>query len=449
MEGPSGIGKSTAVAKALEDIGLGPDVTKLSARVPADVEYLDMLGELGDFGTIVIDDFHRLDAATKARIADLLKVTADTEDPLRKLVIIGINEAGSALIESAPDLANRIDVIRFETEPANKIDELVLAGEIAANLSIEARTLISEKASGSFFIAQLLCLDACIQAGILEVPSQPTVVVTSYSSVQRRVVERQRVRFGAAVRNFARGTKFRPGGRAPYLHILRWLAESDSWSISMPEAMRKHITEKASVGVVFDRGYLAALAQQPEIAKLMHFSDTGILSVEDPMLVYYLRAITWSEFIKEVGFTKVDYTESYDTALSFAGEDRKYAEHLRNALEDFGHAVFYDDAERHLMLGEDVEAYLGPIYASGCMYVLAVLGEMYGRKRWTLFEADQYRDRIDQGQVIPIWSKKIPPTPFDETRRRGGLDFDPDGDLLTQARARAEIISKKLAVHTG
>ncbi len=101
------------------------------------------------------------------------------------------------------------------------------------------------------------------------------------------------------------------------------------------------------------------------------------------------------------------------------------------------------------MLGEDVEAYLGPIYASGCRYVLAVLGEMYGRKRWTLFEADQYRDRIDQGQVIPIWSKKIPPTPFDETRRRGGLDFDPDGDLLTQARAHSEIISKKLAVHTG
>jgi len=123
------------------------------------------------------------------------------------------------------------------------------------------------------------------------------------------------------------------------------------------------------------------------------------------MLVYYLRAITWSEFIKEVGFTKVDYTESYDTALSFAGEDRQYAEHLRNALEDFGHAVFYDDAERHLMLGEDVEAYLGPIYASGCRYVLAVLGEMYGRKRWTLFEADQYRDRIDQGQVTYLVEK--------------------------------------------
>jgi len=27
VEGPSGIGKSTAVAKALEDIGLDPDVT--------------------------------------------------------------------------------------------------------------------------------------------------------------------------------------------------------------------------------------------------------------------------------------------------------------------------------------------------------------------------------------------------------------------------------------
>src|SRR5664280_732492 len=42
VEGPSGIGKSTAVTKALEELGLDPDVTKLSARIPSDVEYLDI-----------------------------------------------------------------------------------------------------------------------------------------------------------------------------------------------------------------------------------------------------------------------------------------------------------------------------------------------------------------------------------------------------------------------
>lgn len=446
IEGPSGIGKSTAVTKALEELGTTSKVTQLSARSPQDVEYIEILPDLADFGTVIVDDFHRLTDSAKARVADLLKVTADREDPLRKLVIIGINEAGRALIDSAPDLTHRVEVVRFEVEPLQKIQELVHAGERALNVTIEARDHIVEKSRGSFYIAQLLCADACIQAGVIEEQSAPKAVRTSYAAVQRRVVSRLRERFGDSVKGFARGTKFRPGGRAPYLHILRWLSESESWSISIPDEMRVHPSEKASVGVVLDRGYLADLAEKPDIAKLLHFDrDTSILSVEDPMLIFYLRSILWADFVREVGFTKVDYDENYDIALSFAGEDRTYAEHLRDALEDLGHAVFYDLAEQHRFLGEDVEAFLGPIYASGSRYVVAVLGEQYGRKRWTLFEAAQYRDRVEAGEVLPIWSRRVPPTPFDATRSRGGLDYDPDGDARTQAVAHAEVISRKLA----
>lgn len=445
VEGPSGIGKSTATTKVLEDLQLEGRVTLLSARDPGDVEYVELLPEMGDIGTVIIDDFHRLEDSVKSTVADLLKVTADREDPLRKVVIIGINEAGRTLIESAADLANRIEIIKFEVEPAGRINDLVVAGESALNVAIDARPSIVEHAGGSFYIAQLLCWDACIEAGVMEEQPKETEVKTSYAAVQRRVVGRQRERFGDAVRNFARGTKFRPGGRAPYLHILRWLAESESWSIHIPEEMVKRPSEKASVGVVLDRGYLAKLADDPAIAKLLHFdSDTDILSVEDPMLVFYLRSISWPDFVREVGFTKVDYEENYDVALSFAGEDRPFAEHLRDALEDEGHSVFYDYAEQHRILGEDVEAYLGPIYAVGSRYVVAVLGEMYGKKRWTLFESEQYKDRIERGEVIPIWSTKVPPMPFDETRNRGGLTFDPDSDLLGQAREHAKVLSKKL-----
>lgn len=162
------------------------------------------------------------------------------------------------------------------------------------------------------------------------------------------------------------------------------------------------------------------------------------------MLVFYLRAISWPDFVRDVGFTKVDYTENYDCALSFAGEDRQYAEHLRDVLEDLGHTVFYDLAEQHRFLGEDVEAFLGPIYRSGSRYVLAILGESYGRKRWTLFEADQYKDRYLKGQVLPIWSKRVAPMPTDPARDLGGLDFDPAGDLMAQAQTHADVISKKL-----
>lgn len=445
VEGPSGIGKSTAITRALEELETTGEVVTLSARVPGDVEYIDMLPELGAFGTVIIDDFHRLDDAVKARIANLLKVTADAEDAGRKLVVIGINEAGKALIDEAPDVANRLELIKFEVEPPAKILELVEAGEAALNLSLAAKPQIVEKASGSFYVAQLLCFDACVQAGMTERPDEHQEVATPYTAIERRVVERQRQRFGDAVRGFARGTKFRPGGRAPYLHILRWLADSDAWSINVVDEMRKHATEKASVSVVVEAGYLARLCETPGISSLVHYNaKSRMLSVEDPMLAFYLRAINWPEFVREVGFTRVDYEEAFDVALSFAGEDRAFAEHLRDALQDEGLAVFYDLAEHHRFLGEDVEAYLGPIYASGSRYVVPILGELYGRKRWTLFEASRYKERIDKGQVLPVWSTRVPPQPTDRLRDKGGLDFDPTGDLVAQAGTIARVVARKL-----
>lgn len=445
IEGPSGIGKSTAITRALEELGTVGEATVLSARNPEDVEYIELLPELRAFGMVVIDDFHRLDGALKSRLSDLLKVTSDTADEKRKVVIIGINDAGRSLIESSLDVADRIEVVRFEVESEAQIKRLITAGEEALNTEINAKEMIAERSGGSFFVAQLLCLHACIEAGVLESRPEGSLVDTQYSTVERRVVEREREKFGDAVRSFARGTKFRPGGRAPYLHILRWLAESNSWSISLPDQILAHPTEKASVTVVLEAGYLANLVRQPAISKLMHFDEkTRILSVEDPMLIYYLRAISWPEFVREVGFKKVDHAETYDIALSFAGEDREYAQLLRDVLVDEGYAVFYDLAEQHRIVASDVEKYLGPIYSSGSRFVVAVLGKAYGLKRWTLFEAEKYRDRVENGRVIPIWSIEVPESAFDQLRSTGGLRYDPQGDLLEQAKSAAEVIAKKL-----
>ena len=410
-----------------------------------DIEYIEMLPDIKAFGTVVIDDFHRLPESTKIRIGDLLKVTADASDGSRKLIIIGINQAGQALIDSSPDLPQRVEFIRFEVEPPQKIDELVRAGEKALNIQISARNMITEKSQGSFYVAQTLCWEACVQADVTEAAIETQNVDTSFAAVQRKVVQKQRDRFGETVRGFARGTKFRPGGRAPYMHVLKWLSEADSFSISIPEQMQLHSKEKQSVGVVLERGYLQSLCDGQDIARLIHFDhDTRVLSVEDPMLVFYLRNITWSEFVKEVGFTKVDYEQVYDIALSFAGEDRVYAEYLRDALEDLGHAVFYDLASQHRLLGEDVEAFLKPIYESNSRYVVAIIGPQYGRKRWTLLEESAYKNRYKNGDVIPIWSNSVSPTPSDPVRSLGGLNFDEAKDFLEQAKNHAQNISMKL-----
>jgi hypothetical protein len=98
IEGPSGIGKSTAVSRLLADSG-AETAAFLSARREADVEYIEALPGMERFGLVVVDDFHRLDDGTRRRLADLLKLLADNEDPTRKVVIIGINEAGYSLIQ--------------------------------------------------------------------------------------------------------------------------------------------------------------------------------------------------------------------------------------------------------------------------------------------------------------------------------------------------------------
>ena len=445
VEGPSGIGKSTAITRALLEIGSAGNVTELSARNPTDVEYLEILPELAAFGTVIIDDFHRLDDRLKLKLSDLLKVTSDTSDPTRKIVIIGINDAGRSLIESSRDVADRIEVVRFEVESEAQIKRLIAAGEAVLDIELAAKEMIAENAAGSFFVTQLLCLQACVEAGFIESDTTLRQISTPYATVQRRVVDRQRDKFGADVKSFARGTRFRPGGRAPYLHILKWLSESTSWSISIPEQIHSHPSEKASVTVVLERGYLASLVSNPAIAPLMHFDEgTKVLSVEDPMLVYYLRSIVWADFVREVGFKKVDYVETYDVALTFAGEDRDYAQMLHDVLVGNGYAVFYDFAEQHRIITNDVEAYLGPIYSSRSRYVVAVLGKAYGERRWTLFEADQYRDRIDQGRVIPIWSTEVPTSAFDAFRTTGRLSYDPHAELLGQAHSHGETISLKL-----
>jgi hypothetical protein len=76
MEGPSGIGKSTTINKAVTSLGIQDSLMSLSARRQADVEYINALPDLENIGTVIVDDFHRLPDETKQRLSDFMKVLA-------------------------------------------------------------------------------------------------------------------------------------------------------------------------------------------------------------------------------------------------------------------------------------------------------------------------------------------------------------------------------------
>ena len=162
VEGPSGIGKTTAALKAVAELGLADKVVRLSARRPADLEYIALISEMSDFGIVLIDDFHKLEDNMKSRIADMVKIFADEETLTSKLIVVGINEAGQSLISFAPDLVNRLDILRFENSPDSKVEELISKGEAELNISFNTKSDIVKEANGGFYIAQMLCSEVVV-----------------------------------------------------------------------------------------------------------------------------------------------------------------------------------------------------------------------------------------------------------------------------------------------
>lgn len=446
IEGPSGIGKTTAVENALLSLNMSEKVTKLSARRASDVELIEGLPNLGPIGVVVVDDFHKLSDQARSNLADYMKTLADEGDESVKIIILGINRAGESLIRFASDLVNRVDIIPFEANPDEKVEELLLKGEDALGISINVKDEIVSEAKGSFYLAQMLAFEVCMQAAVTERPNEPLNLEESFPSVRSRVWERLGASFRERCEEFCRGTRLRKEGRAPYLHILRWLSQCDDWTLSLRDAIRQHTELRGSVGQVFEKGYLEELiAASEDLRAVIHYDkESSQLTVDDPQFLFYIRNIPWQTLAKKLGFEAIDIGSRYDFALSFAGTDRELAERLFFALEDRELEVFYDKNEQHRILAQDVEEYLAPIYQSEASFVVALLGPDYPKRIWTRIEAAAFRQRMGDGAVIPVWFTTAPPGTFDETTRLGGIQYDPSQDMDAQVEEIARVLTRKL-----
>jgi len=448
VEGPSGIGKTTSISKALDDLGVTGDILKLTARKKEDREFIAILPEQKNLGTVIIDDFHRLEDAVKESIADFMKTLADEEDEKSKLVIVGINKVGDSLIKFATDLNNRIDTIRFEANPEEKVKQLVEKGESALNISFNIKDRIIEDAQGSFHIAQMLCRETCMKGEILERCDPPSELTISFEVIKEIVLDDLRRLFFSKARLFATGPKLRREGRAPYLHMLYWLAISNEWTLQLDQAMIKYPENKSSISQVVDKGFLESFlnSKHSELSDVLHYdSSTRILSVEDPKFVYFIRNIIWSKFSEQVGYLSINFAAKYDFALSFAGSDRRFAEGIFDYLSSHEVSVFYDQNEQHRILAENVEDYLAPVYRSEAQFVIVLLGKDYPRRIWTKFESEQFKGRFGENSIIPIWFSDTPPGMFDEAGRYGGFEYDNSKEKESQVEFIGNLLIRKLS----
>lgn len=447
LEGPSGIGKTTTVTRIIQELDLGGGVLQLSARKPADIEIIAELPKMTGIGTVIIDDFHRLSDAIKASLSDYMKILADEGSEESQLILIGINKAGDQLVRFGHDLGLRLDVFKLEANPTHKIEEMITKGEQVLNITIIDKAKIAERSQGSFQIAQMLCHSICVESGVTETCTDHRDIATSIEVIIERVMVDLSRLFMEAALTFARGSKIRREGRAPYLHILKWLSLAEDWSLDLSEMLRQNPEHRGSIGQVLEKGFLESLLQDKSDILGDHFHyepTTRILSVEDPKLVFFLKNTVWRAFTKKAGFTADYFKGAYDFALSFAGVDRPIAEQLFRELEALEISVFYDENEQYRIASQNLEDYLAPIYRSEARYVISLQSPAYPTRLWTKFESDNFRDRFGDGAVIPIRFSTVVEGFFTEDRKYGGFFIDMSGDRESQITAIAAQLAKRL-----
>jgi hypothetical protein len=74
-------------------------------------------------------------------------------------------------------------------------------------------------------------------------------------------------------------------------------------------------------------------------------------------------------------------TEQYQVALSFASEQRDYAERIARRLQRYGVSVFYDEYERANLWGKHLSEELYSIYAKQSSFVLMLISKAYIEKK--------------------------------------------------------------------
>jgi calcineurin-like phosphoesterase family protein len=312
VEGPSGIGKTTAVKHALESalrsLRPHPDVIWLDGKKKKEVARLSQIlaEDFSSGGYLVIDDFHRLEPPLQREVANLIKILADDNRRDAKVTLIGINPVGVSLVQGFHDLTGRFASIYMGRQPDDRIEDLIRKGEDAANVTFSQRARFVQAAAGSFYTAQILCYQACLREGINEVQLERRTIETGPSGyVTDKVQQDLASKYHEPLCAFAALCE-QPPPQGACLVLLWLLHQSPDQSISLQTA-RYRFPQLASAFDWLTASNLWTRIQQDSRLKARFYyrRDAAILSVDDPQLEFYLRNLNWEAFIRDTGHVDV------------------------------------------------------------------------------------------------------------------------------------------------
>ena len=123
------------------------------------------------------------------------------------------------------------------------------------------------------------------------------------------------------------------------------------------------------------------------------------------LLVAESRSMSESISINEFSPRQGQSEYKYQVALSFAGEDRKYAERLAGLLKNENISIFYDKYEQADLWGKDLYQHLQSVYRDKAQFCVVFLSKAYAQKLWTRHELESAQARAfreHREYILPI-----------------------------------------------
>jgi len=406
IEGQSGTGKTSTILQILSELKSEIEFNYLSARKRDDVVTILKLINDPKPGNYVIDDFHRLVDNFKIALSNIAKIAADEggDSNYPKLVIIGINQTGTELLNIAPDIAKRCGMHKIKPGTEEKINSIIERGEGLLNIKFLRSKSIYSESKGDYWLTQLICQTICIQNEVINTQKELRIVSSNMKDVRKSIIERLENSYQSIVKEFCRGKRFRPSNNA-YIKFLQSVSKMNDFPIDLNEmAANVDETYRIAINSIKDHRLSVHIKEKAILNSNFYYSqETKLFNIEDPALQYYIKHIDWKKLYKECGFHKNNGQHTFDIAISFAGENREVAEEIAYTLRLLDYEVFYDRLYEDNYLGSSWGKEFERIFTSDSKYVICLLDVNHKNKIWPTFERECFSEKVQSNEVIPIF----------------------------------------------
>lgn len=304
IEGPSGIGKTTALKEAIRQLkleGYDNQIEVLSARSPNAQKRLEKIDEWQE-GIVAIDDFHLLNRSLKNQLVDRLKFLADLEST-QKIIIVGIPHTRSSLVEAKHDVATRAEVITMGKTPDVLIESMIEKGEVALNTKFVRKSEIVSVANGSLNIAQMLCSKLAAREGIWQTRNYITNIECYLEDEIEEIKRVMDLKYGNFIRSFAL-----LGGRRSHtcIQILMALVRDEEGYLSLVDPKNRNSDLGSAIEEFISEEYLQRLKKVfPDYKKFIFYDEYALaLVIDDPQLIFYLLQMPVSHIRRATGMSE-------------------------------------------------------------------------------------------------------------------------------------------------